>query len=482
MKRWLACLLSFMMILNCALFPVYAEGTEAIEEIVAETAVQPDVPAEGPKAPVVEEKAPAAEPEKLAAEPETPVVQEEIPVVEPETPTVEEEVPEVEPETPVVKEEAPETEPETIVVEEVIPAVEDETVIDNAFIIDGDTLVRYDGDEKQVCIPDGIKCIGERAFYQNKNIEQVSMPSTVEVIETSAFEDCENLETIVATGLKTIQSKAFWGCEKLECSFANKVEKVAKDAFEAEAVLVESLPEETANIGEASVLKNDALAVEKAVIEANPETLNGEEDNLQDSATAEDAVALLGVLSEETANEGTPVAIIEQPKMSGSEIGEAIKITIAAENAETYQWQRSADNGKEWHDLANGSSWQGVDTATLSFTMNETRKNYIFRCVVTGGGKTIVSEIAVTDEKDTTIILNEVTYTINEDNTLTVKSYSGSASSLVIPQTVEGMTVIIIGESAFEGNTNLRSIDLPDTIQVIGKAAFKNCTNLSEMK
>jgi hypothetical protein len=67
------------------------------------------------------------------------------------------------------------------------------------------------------------------------------------------------------------------------------------------------------------------------------------------------------------------------------------------------------------------------------------------------------------------------------DGTVEVKSYDGSAASVTIPQTVEGYTVTAIGEGAFEGNTALVSIDLPDTIEVIGARAFKNCTSLTTM-
>ena len=63
-----------------------------------------------------------------------------------------------------------------------------------------------------------------------------------------------------------------------------------------------------------------------------------------------------------------------------------------------------------------------------------------------------------------------------------VEGYSNTESSIVIPEIVEGYTVVAIGVSAFEGNTVLTSIDLPDTITVIGAKAFKGCINLSHME
>ena len=77
--------------------------------------------------------------------------------------------------------------------------------------------------------------------------------------------------------------------------------------------------------------------------------------------------------------------------------------------------------------------------------------------------------------------VNDVLYTLGEDDKLTVTGYTGTASSLVIPETVDGFTVTAVGASAFEGNTALHEIDLPDTITAIGSRAFKNCSNLSGM-
>jgi hypothetical protein len=50
-----------------------------------------------------------------------------------------------------------------------------------------------------------------------------------------------------------------------------------------------------------------------------------------------------------------------------------------------------------------------------------------------------------------------------------------------VPATVDALPVVEIGAGAFEGNTTLTAIDLPDTVQVIGVRAFANCTSLSTM-
>ena len=79
------------------------------------------------------------------------------------------------------------------------------------------------------------------------------------------------------------------------------------------------------------------------------------------------------------------------------------------------------------------------------------------------------------------LIFDGVTYEPLTSTTCAVVSYSGTASSLIIPETVEGMTVVEIGVEAFMDNKSLVSIDLPDTITVIRARAFKGCTSLSDM-
>ena len=106
---------------------------------------------------------------------------------------------------------------------------------------------------------------------------------------------------------------------------------------------------------------------------------------------------------------------------------------------------------------------------------------------LTGNVSLVPNDLSVVDGVEGTTInvidafdQEEVTYKFVEGG-VEVRKYNGSASSVVIPEQVMGLTVVRIGDSAFEGNTTLTSIDLPDTIQVIGQRAFAGCTNLSDM-
>ena len=79
----------------------------------------------------------------------------------------------------------------------------------------------------------------------------------------------------------------------------------------------------------------------------------------------------------------------------------------------------------------------------------------------------------------TTIVIYE--YTTDEDGKATITKYNGNSTSLVIPSTLDGYTVVAIGKDVFKNNTRLRMVVFPDTVTKIGNYAFYGCTNLSSI-
>ena len=62
-----------------------------------------------------------------------------------------------------------------------------------------------------------------------------------------------------------------------------------------------------------------------------------------------------------------------------------------------------------------------------------------------------------------------------------ITGYTGSSSVVVIPEELDGKTVLSIASRAFNGNSVLTEVVLPDTVTSIGSAAFQNCTNLRKV-
>ena len=58
------------------------------------------------------------------------------------------------------------------------------------------------------------------------------------------------------------------------------------------------------------------------------------------------------------------------------------------------------------------------------------------------------------------------------------KSFKGS---MVIPDHINGVAVVEIGEKAFAECKKITSVALPDSVEVVGKYAFAECSKLEEL-
>ncbi|MBQ3006953.1 MAG: leucine-rich repeat protein [Clostridia bacterium] len=76
-------------------------------------------------------------------------------------------------------------------------------------------------------------------------------------------------------------------------------------------------------------------------------------------------------------------------------------------------------------------------------------------------------------------VLSEEYFEIDSAGNIT--SYSGTQTSFTVPETINGITVTGVGESAFKG-TKISEIILPDTVTTISKSAFEECTQLKTIR
>lgn len=73
----------------------------------------------------------------------------------------------------------------------------------------------------------------------------------------------------------------------------------------------------------------------------------------------------------------------------------------------------------------------------------------------------------------------DFTYKLNDDGSAIITRYSGSAAALTIPSSLDGHTVKQIDSYAFEKNTTLTSVSIPETVTELEYYAFKGCTSLT---
>ena len=64
------------------------------------------------------------------------------------------------------------------------------------------------------------------------------------------------------------------------------------------------------------------------------------------------------------------------------------------------------------------------------------------------------------------------------DGEATITKYNGTGDNAVIPQTIDSAPVRRLGANAFRNNTTLKEITIPSNVRTIGDNAFNGCTNL----
>ena len=85
------------------------------------------------------------------------------------------------------------------------------------FEINDTTLIKYNGLEKEIIIPEGITEIGSYSFANSYSVESIIIPEGVECIRKSAFAYCENLKEItIPKSINRIEEGAFLYCVRLK--------------------------------------------------------------------------------------------------------------------------------------------------------------------------------------------------------------------------------------------------------------------------
>ena len=90
-------------------------------------------------------------------------------------------------------------------------------------------------------------------------------------------------------------------------------------------------------------------------------------------------------------------------------------------------------------------------------------------------------DIEVYNSDNEELVYGDYKYSI-VNNSVTINSYTGSDSVVVVPDNIDGYDVTEIGGSAFARCTNVKEIKLPETLETIGYCAFESCTGLESIK
>lgn len=76
---------------------------------------------------------------------------------------------------------------------------------------------------------------------------------------------------------------------------------------------------------------------------------------------------------------------------------------------------------------------------------------------------------------------DEYQFEVDSDNTVTITKYTGKDEEVRISSEIDGKKVTAIGDNAFQGYTNLKTVTIPASVTVLMNCAFDACPNLQSV-
>lgn len=355
------------------------------------------------------------------------------------------------------------------------------------FVIIKNILVRYKGTDPFVEIPDGVTCIGKRAFYY-QDIQTVDMPETVTVIDDEAFCNCERLcEINFPDGLVKIGNSAFSGCEKIEAiDLPEGLQSIGNKAFyDCWSLKSVHLPKTINNIG-SSAFKSSGI--ENIIIPEGVEKLS---DSVFETCSQLKHVILprglktIGYRAFYHCNELTDVVFPEGMCDIGNEAFAKCKrliddngFIIINNNVSYYFGNDRVIEIPEGVKRIN--SFVFYQNHQIVKVVLPERLVSIDYCAFAGcvNLRDINITASVTDIDHNAFV--GCSKLADENGFVIFKKvlfdYCGNSSEVTVPEKVE-----IIGKSSFRGNKIVEKVIIPETVDIIEEEAFYGCRNLKQI-
>ena len=135
-----------------------------------------------------------------------------------------------------------------------------------AFYGKGTQLEEYLGKKEKLLIPPFFNRIGFEAFRGNQNLIAVSIPNTVEKIDTCAFEGCTNLEVAeLRAGLKIVGPSAFANTSLKTAHLPHTLQRIENAAFSETALKEVRIPGSVSSVSVAAF--SDCCYLQKVMLE-----------------------------------------------------------------------------------------------------------------------------------------------------------------------------------------------------------------------
>ena len=210
-------------------------------------------------------------------------------------------------------------------------------------------------------------------------------------------------------------------------------------------------------------IENQSLNEGDAETNTETNTETNAESNTETNAKADATTGISEAYTLEESNSATTSEETVTDK-DGFWSGESETVESSANGSDG--WESAEMNGAEAGDEA-------IKRDAAAFVSGDVEEN------VEETGETNELEEALSESAEMTE--GDFSYVIVNNSYARITRYSGSATSVQVPSTIGGYAVQVIGARAFQGNTVLESVELPDGLTTIYAYAFENCTSITSI-
>lgn len=387
---------------------------------------------------------------------------------------------------------------------------------EDGFVFIGPILIGYRGKEEQITVPEKTTAIGSRVFEQNSTVKKITIPAKVKSIGQEAFLGCSSLEEVVLSeGLKIIGGYAFRNCVSLKkLQIPSTVDVIGNGAFEWCTALEKIvLPEGPKELGYA--LSEGCKSLKEVHIPASVEEVS---DNVFTGCNSLQTVFFAGPVNYSIKFlRYCPIRVIRAPKASVSDfyffkkeyltgfvqlLGMGVEIAPETVQRNNNYIKHSAQKLYDASDelflymLQNKLLPLGdidgymerynaqKNVARVAALLDYREKNFTQKQKERQFNRQFeIREPTLTE-------LRQIwTFAKKKDGTYELTKYKGKDIDVTVPSEIKGVRVSAVGKVGrkdwvrkdfFDGGhfKNVRSLTLQNGIEIIGESAFEECTSL----